>query len=61
MGISGWTNLALQDDFVWRCRGIEVMAESAKADLQDGLQGGQVVEEQTGNYEPVIESRLCTL
>ena len=50
MGDSGSTNLAEQDELVWRYAVFEVMAESAKANLQDGLDCGQVVEDQAGDY-----------
>ena len=55
MGNSDATNLAIQDELFRSDSRIKVMPESAKADLEDGLDGGQVVEDQAGNDEPVVE------
>ncbi len=53
------TYFALYNELIRSDAILEMMSESAKTDLQDSCDGGEVVEDETAYDQPVVESGFC--
>jgi len=49
------TDLAHCKNLVWSNTILQMVSQPANADLEDGLNGGEIVEEETCDHEPIIQ------